>query len=137
MNQDSIFAPMGVMALLTFAVLTLIPIARFQAVAAGKVTPEDFRMGESARVPAAVSMSNRNYMNLLEIPTLFYPVCLMAYVSGRVDVALLTAAWIFVAARVAHSLIHLTYHNIVHRLSAFAVGNFALGAMWVMVFLKR
>ena len=136
MHQDAIFAPMEAMALLTFAVLMLIPILRFRAAAGGKVTTEDFRMGESARVPAAVAMPNRNYMNLLEIPTLFYPVCLMAYVADRVDTALLAAAWIFVTARVAHSLIHLTYHNIIHRLSAFAVGNVALGAMWVVFFLR-
>ena len=136
MNPDLIFAPMGVMALLTFAVLALIPIRRFRAAGSGAVEAEDFRYGESGRVPGAVSIPNRNYMNLLELPTLFYPVCLMAYVAHRVDLALLVAAWLFVAARVAHSLIHLTYHRIMHRLAAFAIGNIALGAMWVIFFLR-
>ena len=137
MNQDLIFAPMGVMALLTFVVLGMIPLRRFQAAGRGAVTTEDFRMGESARVPAAVSIPNRNYMNLLELPTLFYAACLMFYVTHRVDPAALTAAWIYVAARVAHSLIHLTYHNIIHRLAAFAISNVSLAALWVIFFFRR
>ena len=51
MNQDLIFAPMGALALLTFAVLSIIPVRRFRAGAAGRVTAEDFRFGESPTVP--------------------------------------------------------------------------------------
>jgi hypothetical protein len=83
-NQDQIFAPMGAMALLTFSVLLLVPIARFRAAFAGQVKPDDFKMGESPAVPPNVSLPNRNYMNLLELPTLFFPVCLMFFVAGRV-----------------------------------------------------
>ncbi|MBA3810661.1 MAG: hypothetical protein H0X27_03260, partial [Caulobacteraceae bacterium] len=73
MNQESIFAPMGALALLTFIVQLLIPFRRFRAAAGGRVTVADFRFGESASVPGDVSIPNRNYMNLLELPTLFFP----------------------------------------------------------------
>ena len=70
--HEMILLPMGTLALLTFTVLIFIPIRRFRAAFAGKVDAGDFRYGESARVPGEVSIPNRNYMNLLELPGLFY-----------------------------------------------------------------
>lgn len=137
MAQDAIFAPMGAMALLTYGVLLAIPVRRFWAARQGAVTAEDFRYGESGRVPAAVSIPNRNYMNLLELPTLFYPVCLMFYVSGRVDGVVVALAWGYAGVRAVHSAVHMTYNNVIHRLTAFALSNFVLGALWLLFFLRR
>ncbi|MCR5880444.1 MAPEG family protein [Phenylobacterium sp. J367] len=136
MPQELIFAPMGALALLTFLVLGFIPIRRFRAVGAGRAKPEDFLFGESRRVPGDVSIPNRNYMNLLELPMLFYVGGLMFYVAERVDAVTLVLAWTFVGLRAAHSLIHMTYNHILHRLSAFALSNFVLMAFWVWFFLR-
>ena len=135
MPQDLIFAPMGVMALLTFTVLGLIPARRFRAAFAGRVRPDDFKYGESAGVPGDVSIPNRNYMNLLELPILFYVAGLMYFVAGRVDQTALAVAWAYVATRAAHSAIHLTYNNVIHRLTAFALSNVVLAAFWVLFFI--
>ena len=137
MPQDLIFAPMGVMATLTFTVLCLIPLRRFRAGAQGLITADDFRYGESAAVPPDVSIPNRNYMNLLEAPTLFFPVCLMFYVTNRVGLAVLVVAWVYVALRAVHTLIHVSYNNVMHRLIVFAASNLVLGALWAMFFLLR
>src|SRR6478752_504742 len=127
MPQETIFAPMGALALLTFAVLGLIPLRRFRAAFAGQVGPDDFKFGESRRVPGHVSIPNRNYMNLLELPMLFYVGGLMYYVAGKVDGVVLAVAWTYVALRAVHSLIHVTYNNVIHRLTAFALSNVVLG----------
>ncbi|ODT88028.1 MAPEG family protein [Phenylobacterium sp. SCN 70-31] len=134
MSQDLVFGPMAAMALLTFAVLGLIPIRRLRAAFAGRVKAEDFRFGESPAVPGDVSIPNRNYMNLLELPTLFYVAGLMYHVAGRLDPAALTLAWTYVALRLIHSVIHLTYNDVTHRLAAFALSNVALMAFWVLFF---
>ena len=136
MPQETIFMPMGALALLTFVVLTLIPFRRFRAVSTGSVGPGDFRYGESPRVPGAVSIPNRNYMNLLEMPILFYVICVMAYISHRVDERFLALAWTYVGLRVLHSLVHLTYNNILHRLTLFALSNFVVVTMWVAFFAR-
>jgi hypothetical protein len=128
---------MGAMALLTFSVLLLIPLRRFQAAAGGLVGAADFRFGESAAVPPDVSIPNRNYMNLLEMPTLFFPVCLMFYVAQSVDFTALAAAWAYVALRAVHSAVHLTYNNVFHRLIVFAASNGVLGLLWTLFFLQR
>lgn len=134
MPQDLIFAPMGVLALVTFTVLGLIPARRFRAAFAGQVTADDFRFGESPAVPGHVSIPNRNYMNLLELPMLFYVAGLMYFVAGEVDTAALTLAWTYVALRAAHSLIHLTYNNVFHRLTVFGISNLVLMGFWLWFF---
>ena len=136
MPQDAIFAPMGALALLTFIVLGFVPATRFPAVFSGKVTPDDFKLGESARVPPNVAVTNRNYMNLLELPVLFYIAGLMYYVAGRVDEVVLIVAWTYVALRAVHSAIHLSYNKVVHRLIAFAASNFVLAAFWILFFMR-
>src|SRR5665213_464945 len=130
MNQNLIFAPMGALALLTFAVLLIIPLRRFRAASRGLVKADDFRFGESSSVPGDVSIPNRNYMNLLELPTLFFPICLMFYVVHRLDATALVLAWSYVVLRVLHSVVHLTYNNVFHRLFAFSASNVALGVLW-------
>jgi hypothetical protein len=134
MKQDLIFLPMGALALLTFVVLTLIPISRFRAAFSGAVKRDDFKYGESAKVPGWVSIPNRAYMNLLEMPVLFYVICLMAFVSGRVDALFLDTAWVYVALRVLHSAVHVTYNNVFHRLACFATSNVVVIAMWILFF---
>lgn len=134
MPQELIFAPLGAMALLTFVVLGFIPARRFRAVFARLVTADDFKFGESAAVPGDVSIPNRNYMNLLELPVLFYVAGLMYYVAGRLDPAALAVAWAYVGLRTIHSAIHLTYNNVRHRLVAFALSNFVLMAFWLLFF---
>ena len=106
-------------------------VARFRAAARGQVTAADFRYGESANVPGEVSLPNRNLMNLLELPVLFYVVCLAFYVTDAVDAAAMVLAWAYVALRAVHSAIHLSYNKVFHRLSAFAASNVVLVALWV------
>lgn len=134
MSQQLIFEPMGALAALTFLVLLIIPVRRFRASFAGHVGPDDFKLGESARVPGQVSLPNRNMMNLLEMPLLFYVVCVMYFVSGTVTQNALWLAWIYVGLRALHSLVHITYNNVLHRLTMFALSNFALIALWLFFF---
>lgn len=132
MVQESIFLPFLGMAFLTFSVLAFIPLRRFRAVAARQVTSADFALGESPAVPGHVALANRNYMNLLELPVLFYAVCGALYVTGTVDGLALVLAWTYVAIRAVHSLVHLTYNHILQRLALFAVSKFVLMALWVV-----
>jgi hypothetical protein len=126
----SIFLPVATLALWTLLVLLLVPIARFRAAIAGRVTVDDFKHGESSRVPADVGLPNRVFMNLLEVPLLFYLACITAFVTQHADAWLLNLAWVFVALRVLHALIYLSYNKVTHRLTAFAIGNVVVVTMW-------
>jgi hypothetical protein len=93
--------------------------------------PSDFRYGESPAVPPHVSIPNRNYMNLLELPILFYVACILLYVTAHASTLTDTLAWLYVGLRIVHSLIHLTYNNVMHRLFVFAASNFLLVGLWI------
>ena len=136
MSPTSILAPMFALAGLTFVVLSLIPFVRFRAAFAGRVGPADFKLGESARVPADVAQINRNYMNLLEAPLLFYVACLTAYLTRSADQTMLTLAWFYVGLRALHSVIHVSYNNVFHRLSAFAASVVVLLVIWAHLFTR-
>ncbi|HSM94679.1 MAG TPA: MAPEG family protein [Rhizomicrobium sp.] len=136
MSDIFIFAPMAALIALTFVVLTLIPVKRFRAGFAGEITGEDFRFGESARVPGHVSIPNRNYMNLLELPMLFYVLCLSLYVTHNVTGLEYGLAWAYVGLRAAHSAVHLTLNHIFTRLTIFAMSNVVLAVAWALFFLK-
>lgn len=131
MAQEAIFLPVCVLAFFTFAVLTLVPLVRIRAARSGRVHVKDFRYGESTSVPGDVSLPNRDYMNLLELPILFYVVCLSIYATKQVDDTYVYLAWGFVVARLLHSVVHLTYNNVLHRLVAFGLGFACLIPMWI------
>jgi hypothetical protein len=71
-------------------------------------------------------------MNLLELPMLFYVVCVILYVTAGGSRLAVFVAWSYVALRVVHSLIHLTYNHVLHRLAAFTLSNAALVSLWVI-----
>lgn len=131
MVQETIFVPMCVLVFWTLLVLTLVPIVRIRAAMSGRVEAGDFKYGESGKVPGDVSLPNRDYMNLLELPVLFYVACLTIYATRQVDETYVMLAWGFVAGRAVHSLVHLTTNNVLHRLAVFAAALVFLLVMWV------
>jgi hypothetical protein len=122
--------PMATLALWTLNVLTYMEIQRLLAIRAGRVQLEDFRYGDSASVPADIAVGNRNYMNLLESPVLFYVACLAAMQTARLDAWMVRLAWTFVALRIAHSLVHLLNRNFIARIVLFSASLVALALMW-------
>jgi hypothetical protein len=131
MQQTAIFLPVATLALWTLLVLCLVPIRRFAAGAAKKVTHDDFRLGESASVPADVTIANRAWMNLLEAPMLFYIACIVVFLATRADQPAVTLAWTYVGLRIIHTLIHVTYNKVLHRLIPFALSNIVLATLWI------
>lgn len=131
-NNFAILHPVFALAAWTGLVLLLVPTVRIRAGLRGRVAADDFKFGESNAVPSDVSIPNRNYMNLLEVPVLFYVVCLLLYAIAGSPAVAVVLAWSYVVLRVVHSLIHLTYNNVIHRLTAFGVSNAVLVALWVV-----
>ena len=130
-SPHALLLPMAVLALWTLHVLLLVPIARVRAGQAGQVNAEDFRMGESGRVPEAVRTPNRNFMNLLEVPVLWYVAGFVAHLIGLQHPAMLALSWAYVALRMVHTLIHLRPgHSVLWRAGVFGLSNVVVSAMW-------
>lgn len=128
--------PMVAMVLLTFAAGIYMLSTRIRAVRQGAVKMSYWRVQRGGEPPEAVLKAGRHYSNLFEMPVLFYAACVTALALGLEGRGLLALAWVFVAARVVHTLIHLGYNNVNHRLAAFMLANLALLGMWALVVLE-
>lgn len=130
MRSEAIFVPVSVLALWTTCVLLMTAFRRIRAVRARRIPSDAFKFGESRDVPPDVALPNRNLMNLLEMPMLFYVVSIAFYVTHQVTPRVVTLAWIYLALRLAHSLVHVTSNRIGLRLLFYAASNFVLLSLW-------
>jgi len=93
MRNVEMLHPVFALVAWTFLVLLLIPFVRVRSVRRREIGPNDFKYGESSAVPPNVSIPNRNYMNLLEMPMLFYVICVVLYVTGGASPLAVLTAW--------------------------------------------
>jgi hypothetical protein len=130
MKQTAIFAPFFAMIFLTFVVWIYMYARRFLFVrknnlGLGQLTPAEF-----ARIsPPAVSNSSNNLKNLFEIPTIFYGLVLCLYATNQVDTTHVAAAWIFVAFRMLHSIVHCSVNIVALRFWLYFIST---ASLWFM-----
>jgi hypothetical protein len=122
--------PMLVMIILTFGVGFYLMVLRFRAVKQREVSIGYFRVYTGAEPPMQLVQAARHYSNLFEVPLLFYVAGVTAMLLGYQTTLMLGLAWLFVALRLVHTAIHLTYNNVVHRLGAFLLSFLCVLAMW-------
>ncbi len=132
MKPELIFVPLMVLVALTFIMMLFMAYKRFSAGFAGRLARGAYKVGESPDVPSDVRLPGRNFVNLFEMPVLFYVLCLALYMTHNVSETPLVLAWIYVALRIVHSLIHVTYNKIMHRFFVYALSSFLLLGMWIV-----
>lgn len=128
---ESIWLPVTLLALWTWLVLMMTGFKRIGAVMAGRIKAGSFKMGDGADVPLDIAVLNRNLMNLLEMPVLFYVVCVAFYVTKQISSGVVALAWAFLGLRVAHSVIHIYFRKIIPRVLSFFASNLVLLALWL------
>lgn len=131
MPQSMIFGPFFAMVLLTVAVWVYMYVRRLHFIKSNRINPQDLAVANSvARLaPAAVTTPSDNLKNLFELPVLFYALVLYLFVTQQVDQIYLSAAWVFVAFRALHSIVHSTLNRVSLRFGLYMVASFAL---WFM-----
>jgi hypothetical protein len=133
MRSSSLVYPMFAMVLLSFVVLLMLYRRRVGAVKAGAVSAQYFKVYQGAPEPEGSAKVARQFANLFESPTLFYAGCLAAMLTGDGGAVIIAIAWLYVAARIAHALIHLGANRLRYRIRAFFASWVALMALWVHV----
>jgi len=103
--------------------------AKQRAVRAGLVKLGDVAL-DNTRWPEDVRKINNNYNNQFELPLLFYAILPLLLMLVKVDWLQVTLAWVFVASRILHSVIHMGSNVIMRRGGAFVIGFVAVGLMW-------
>ena len=83
------------------------------------------------QLPDSVNWKADNYNHLHEQPTLFYAVAIVLVVIGQGEGLNALLAWIYVALRVAHSLVQATKNVVLVRFVLFALSSVVLIALIV------
>lgn len=109
MNAQQYALALPLVAAVAVAVLqsVVIGLTRFGMVGTKKMTYDDFRPGQ-AHGPKWYGSFNRAYVNTLEALVLFAPAMLILIATGEDPGPAAAAAWVFVGARVAYTLIYVT-----------------------------
>ncbi len=117
----------------TFYVAFMAGRARFKA-AARKEIKGDISLDMTAMPDYARKFGN-NMNNQFETPTLFYALVLLAIVLHLSSLTLAVLAFIYLASRIAHTIVHTTSNVVMTRARVFFVGIGALIAMTAVIIL--
>lgn len=121
--------PAAALAALTIAMYALQAGAASLAISRGELRAQDTRLPSGAG-PEWVERLRRNYMNLCEMPVLFYAALAIELALGRGDALQLALAWGYVGLRVAHTLLHVLVNNVLLRFLLFTASTLVLAALW-------
>lgn len=117
---------------LSFIVMISMYRTRIAEMKSKKIHPQQIESrSKSKDLLKDSARASDNYSNLFELPVLFFTAILLTLILMIQDSILVILAWAFVSSRYLHSLIHVTYNQVMHRFSVFIFGGFVLLAFWV------
>ncbi|MFZ2652394.1 MAG: MAPEG family protein [Burkholderiaceae bacterium] len=129
-SPETLIQPIVALAGLTAIVALMMLAYRNFSLVRGTVTLRYFQ-AYTAEAPAErIERPSRAYMNLLELPVLFYLVCVLMLITGKFDAVQVSLAWIFVSTRFVHAFIHIGFNHVPFRFTAFLAGFITLIVIW-------
>lgn len=135
MSRDLLLYPVFALVALTVAVWFALYRTRVREIRRQRLSPQALasRAQAGALLQGAAGPSD-NLLNLFELPVLFYVLTALLYAADRADAFFVSAAWVFVLLRAAHSFIHCTYNRVWHRFLVYVLSSMVLWAMWLVWF---
>ena len=130
MDERSIWLPALAMAGLTFVIWWRMFFMRVGQMRRERIHPQKVATSSQVQTLLTDSRAADNFRNLFELPVLFYLALVVADSVSIVDGVVLGLAWAFVALRVVHSAIQVTYNKVMHRFMVYVAGGAALWMLW-------
>ncbi len=127
---EALIQPVVALVVLTAIVALMMVLYRNTAVIRGAASARYFRTFTTDMPAEWVERPTRTYMNLLELPVLFYVACLLMLTTGRFDAVQVSLAWVFVITRYVHAFIYIGFNHVPLRFAAFLTGVFTLAVIW-------
>ena len=131
MPYSPILAPVVALVAWSLVMLVWMAIARRGAFAKlgigwGSIPRGSRGVNLEGKAPDEAQWPSHNYMHLMEQPTLFYAVAISLAVLGDQSVLSVALAWSYVALRVVHSLVQVSWNNIQTRFALFFISSLLL-----------
>lgn len=132
MTQNLLFYPMFAHVLMTGALYTFLTIARAPAVWGIGRRKDGSNPFKNIEAKISANLSNQ-----FEWPLFFYAICILLISSGKqINHIYLWLAWLFIAGRIIHSLVHILTDNVRLRGVVFTINFVAVLMMWVVYMLQ-
>jgi hypothetical protein len=129
-QPEALLAPVMALVALTGLVWLLMVVFRNIAFIRGKVSERYFQTFTVGAPAEWVERPTRAYMNLLELPILFYVAAALMLITQTFDSVQVSLAWLFVFTRCAHAFIYIAFNYIPLRFVSYLTGVITLGVLW-------
>ena len=128
--QAAILGPTVAMVTITAMVWVLAVGKRVGEIRARRIPVQSLARARDVGQILQDAQAMDNFNNLLQMPVLFYVLCLAVQVTAPASDGFLYAAWLYVVLRAAHSLIQVTYNRVLHRFYVWTASNVLLFGLW-------
>lgn len=136
-DQKLILLPLLTQVSLTAVVFFRMYFARIAEMKSKRIHPQKIATSSTAaeQLTDSIKIAD-NFSNQFELPVLFYVLIALLLSTQMVDMPFIVMSWLFVALRVAHSVIHCGCNKVIHRFYTYAAGSIVLWAMWILFTLE-
>lgn len=131
-TSSAIFGPVFAMLCLVLVIAALTLRERIRQFKAQRLHPQ--KVPTRAEFAAAIKDTRcaDNFANLFETPVMFYVTCVGLYVTQTVSPLALALAWVYVATRIGHSVVHCNSNHVMTRFKWFTASLTVLLSLWVV-----
>ena len=136
MPQISILLPVLTLAFWTFIIFAIMAPARFYFLRMKHPQTAAHTKNLKGLLPPWTERVADNYNHLFEQPVVFYAIALSIAVINNIEPLMIQLAWAYVALRVLHSIVQITFNFVPLRFTLFVTSWFILGYMTACTILQ-
>ena len=123
--------PLALMLLLIFSMFAVAFVCRMWSVKFGAVKLSHYETFSGSSEPKYVTKTTNNLNNLFQLPLVFIAAGVLSISLGYTSEALIFNAWGFVISRYVHTVVHITFNQVLVRSLLMAIGLYFLIVVWV------
>ena len=129
MQQISILLPVLTLDFWTFIIFAIMAPARFYFLRMKHPQTAAHTKNLKGLLPPWTERVADNYNHLFEQPVVFYAIALSIAVINNIEPLMIQLAWVYVALRVLHSIVQITFNFVPLRFTLFVTSWLILGYM--------
>ncbi len=123
--------PVCAMAGITFVVWVRMYLVRIPEMRRRRIHPQSVATSATKAGVFDDTRASDNFVNLFEVPVLFYVAVFTAILGGLVTPLTLGLAWVYVGLRALHSAVQCSYNKVMHRFTIYSTSCLVLLALWL------
>jgi hypothetical protein len=127
---QGLIRPMVAQFWLTALVWLTMVVTRNVALIRGAASMRYFVAYQKDLPDESIERPARTFNNLMQVPVLFYVVCLLMLVTQHADAAQITLAWTFVGLRALHAALYVALNRVQYRFALYASSCIVVGVLW-------